>query len=245
MHFINTMKKRYENDLSMIVKFHNHEFEQQLINDRKIVPSASTIKVVIMGTAFEKLYDQFDQQVEISQENSVPYSLSIELDNRRYSIHDLIYLMIVVSDNSAANTLIDLLGMDSINEYALKMGLESTRLNRKFMDMESKDRGIDNWTTLNDLVTFIEAIRLDKIPHSDEMTQILRNNRDRMFLGRFNSEDDFLAHKSGLNHDCYLDVGFDESMTIGVAVTGRHSEIEAGQIIGNIYKWYKKENEHV
>ena len=245
MHFINTLKKRYENDLSMIVKFHNQEFDEESINDSKVVPSASTIKAIIMGNAFEKLYDQFDHQVEISKENSVPYSLSIELRNRSYSIYDLIYLMIVVSDNSAANTLIDLLGMDSINEYAVKMGLESTQLNRKFMDMESKNRGIDNWTSLNDLVTFIEAIRLNKIPHSDEMTQILQNNRDRMFLGRFNGEDDFLAHKSGLNQDCYLDFGFDKYMTIGVAVTGQHSESEAGQIIGNIYKWYKKENDHV
>ncbi len=244
MHFENILNKRYENDLSLIVKFHNQEHGDQMINAHRIVPSASTIKVIIMGLAFERLHDQLDRQVKISEENRVPYSLSIELRERTYSIHDLIYLMIVVSDNAAANTLIDLLGMDSINDYAIKLGLGNTRLNRKFMDMESKSKGIDNWTSLNDLITFTEALRLNEIEYSEEMIEILKKNRARMFLARFNEEDDFLAHKTGSNQDCYLDFGFDENITIAVAVTGQHTESEAGQIIGNIYKWYKKENLH-
>ena len=54
------------------------------------------------------------------------------------SVQDLIYLMIVVSDNTATNTLIDHFGLQHINLFIQEtLQCEQTQLNRYMMDAEA------------------------------------------------------------------------------------------------------------
>jgi len=67
------------------------------------------------------------------------------------SWNDIMKLMISVSDNTATNAIIDLLGMERINAFFRDIGLFSTELQRKMMDLEAVKAGRNNYTTAADM----------------------------------------------------------------------------------------------
>lgn len=101
-------------------------------NDKK--QSASLIKLFIMATAYD----------EIEKGNLV--SSEVESD---------IHQMIIVSDNNAANRMIDRLGFSKINEYIRNNGYSNTEINRKML--ASADNG-DNYTSTRDVARLLEKI---------------------------------------------------------------------------------------
>jgi beta-lactamase class A len=230
----------FSDKVSLMLKEHHNSGEGIVHNATLVIPSASTIKVLIMACAMERYEKQLDMKIKISKVNVVAYSLSTEMMQREYSIYDLIVLMIDVSDNSAANQLIDLLGMAAINELAQRIGLENTCLKRKMMDFESKASGFDNVTTASDLFRLAEWIRMGKLKGYEKMIEILSQNRDRSMLGRYLEEDEFLAHKTGLNSDVVIDFGFDETQTIAIAVSGDNVEVEGSNLIGKIFRHFRE-----
>ena len=64
--------------------------------------------------------------------------------------------MIAESDNTAANILINAVGMKAINENAKKLGLTSTELNRLMMDEDAIAKGKENYMSANDIATILE-----------------------------------------------------------------------------------------
>ena len=233
-------KEMLRENVSLILKMHNESSIRIEHNASVQIPSASTIKVLIMACAMERFGEELDRRIAIRESNVVEYSLSTEMEQREYSLHDLILLMIDVSDNSAANELIDLLGMDAINHFAAQLGLDCTRISRKMMDLKAKAEGRDNVTCVRDLFNLMEAIRLGNLKGSGKMIEILSRNRDRSMLARFVDEDCFLAHKTGLNHDVVIDFGFDHEMTIAMAVFGKDIEVDGSELIGNAYRHYRE-----
>ncbi len=71
--------------------------------------------------------------------------------------------MISVSDNTAANLLIDRLGMDAVNGGFRELGLSGTVLGRKMLDFEAKKAGKDNFTTAGDMAVVLETLHSGKI----------------------------------------------------------------------------------
>lgn len=59
--------------------------------------------------------------------------------------------MLIQSDNTAANKLIDIVGMDTINEDIQSQGLRNTKLNRKTADERAVSSGVENITSALDL----------------------------------------------------------------------------------------------
>lgn len=113
-----------------------------VINDTPM-QAASLIKLYIMGAVYEN-YDS------LAQSHS-----SDELDNNISS-------MITVSDNDAANTLVNWLGngddgagMAKVNEFCQNHGFTSTQMNR--MLLASSENG-DNYTSVRDCGTFLKEI---------------------------------------------------------------------------------------
>lgn len=225
-----------ERDISIMVQPHGEGNRGWAWQADRVIPSASTIKMVIMAAAYASGEDLKDIRKRVSPGNRVAYSLSCEMDQSTYSLRDLTYLMMVVSDNAAANELIDWLGFDRINAFARRSGLQETRLQRKFMDLEAKRRGVDNTTSVRDLCRLLETIRQGDLEGSDEMMKMLENNRDRTMMGRYLPEDLYLAHKTGLNHDCVIDAGLDEKRTLAIAVFGDGCEVTGSERIGRLYR---------
>lgn len=92
-----------------------------------------------------------------------------ELNNREYTLFELLVAMLIQSDNTAANKLINIIGMDKINDDIQLQGLKNTRLNRLTSDDNVDNNGVENITSALDLA------------------QIWRNLDNAAFLNKNNS----------------------------------------------------------
>ena len=66
-------------------------------------------------------------------------------------VFELMVAMLIQSDNTAANKIIDLVGMDKINETIKEFGMKNTELNRKTADERNFKSDVENYTTAYDL----------------------------------------------------------------------------------------------
>lgn len=75
-------------------------------------------------------------------------------------LRELMYMAICMSDNNAANTLIDLAGFDAVNDTMAELGMLDSELGRRILGRPPapEDSWRENWTTPADLVTLFEAI---------------------------------------------------------------------------------------
>lgn len=112
--------------------------EKLVHNDHEIFPTASCIKIPILVELCRQVLENkitWEERVVIEEKQQVPGTGVIKdlrpgLD---LSICDLATLSVTVSDNSAANILIDVLGEDAINECISHLGMTNTRLETKFV----------------------------------------------------------------------------------------------------------------
>ncbi|MDQ2663345.1 MAG: class A beta-lactamase-related serine hydrolase [Candidatus Eremiobacteraeota bacterium] len=144
-------------------------------NERVSFPSASTIKVVIMLAAFRAAEHD-------------PSALHAPVRGSSSTVLGLIYPMIRVSDNNAANLLISHLGFDAINRSARAAGMSRTHLRRHFLDYSAIVHHSDNRTTAADLGLLMfhiergarEGLRTVASPaHCKTMIDILLGQTDR------------------------------------------------------------------
>lgn len=175
------------------------------------VTSASTIKVPILLTAMEAveagrlgLY----QPVPVPERDILPDTTVFEPENRRetYPLLELLYWMITVSDNTATNALIDLLGMEAVNDLCRRWGAEHTCLRRKMLDFEAQAAGRDNVTTALDQYKFYAGL-LERTRRERPgvwmlaLDTLLRQRCQDAFLRYLNGPEVTVAHKTGgLDH---------------------------------------------
>jgi beta-lactamase class A len=96
-------------------------------------PTASTIKVFILLELMRRVHRgdfRLDEHISIRTEQLVGGSgvLKELSGGLSMTLRDVATLMIVLSDNTATNVLIDLLGLDAINDTIKGFGLATTRL---------------------------------------------------------------------------------------------------------------------
>lgn len=126
-------------------------------NAHREMAAASTIKVLLLEALLEEKVS-WRETIAPRAEEKVPYSLVSLLDNPLWSVGDLARLMILDSDNTATNLLVDRLGMERINGAAVSLGLEGTRFRRKMMDLDAARAGRENVTTLSDQARLYESL---------------------------------------------------------------------------------------
>jgi beta-lactamase class A len=123
-------------------------------------PTASTIKLTILYELFKQADEgriNLDEARPLDRTHAVPGGLLYELTTPSLSLRDLAVAMILQSDNTAANILIDRLGMDAINKRSAGLGLRDTRLRRRMIDIDAARRGDENTSTPADLATMMLA----------------------------------------------------------------------------------------
>jgi beta-lactamase class A len=143
--------------------------------------SASLIKLPIMTCALEKVARgqlSLEQRFELKTDDVVTGTgvlLALQ-QGLELTLHDLLTLMIIVSDNTATNMLIDILGQDAINAYFQHLGLSQTKLVGKlqlpdYKQNEAQRRGARNSTCAADMLGLL--VRLEHrelLP--DDLTKI-------------------------------------------------------------------------
>lgn len=112
-------------------------------NNNGPMVSASVIKVFIMSYIYE---NQIEAQMTAAGE----------------TLGSLTQRMIQVSDNYATNVIIEHLGMETLNNYFKAAGYPSTQLQRKMVDEQARSLGKENYTSLEDAMTFLKKIYQNK-----------------------------------------------------------------------------------
>jgi len=152
--------------------------------ERTTFPTASTIKLAVVYELFAQLAERkidLDEPIVLDRSKAVGGTgVLLHLGTPTLSIHDYATLMVVVSDNTATNVLIDRLGMDRVNRRLQGLGLADTRLRRRMMDAEAARRGDENVSTPDDLVRLLQA--LQKMPGAVELLQKPKESRLRRGL---------------------------------------------------------------
>jgi len=123
--------------------------ESSGINEDLVFPTASAIKVSILMEVFRqasaKKFALTDMRT-IEPRNIVGGSgvLKDLPDPVSLSIRNLCVLMMLLSDNTATNTILELVTLKSVNTTMQSLGFNNTRVQRKMMDMAAAGRGEEN-----------------------------------------------------------------------------------------------------
>ncbi len=128
------------------------------------MPTASLIKFPVMIAAYEAVDKgklSLDDMIELKKDDQVPGSgilTSHFSPGTKISLRDAIHLMIVYSDNTATNLVLDKLGLPATNECMERLGCPETQINSKVFRRDtsiaperSKKFGLGS-TTARDMV---------------------------------------------------------------------------------------------
>ncbi|MCA9737705.1 MAG: serine hydrolase [Gemmatimonadetes bacterium] len=135
-----------------------------------VFPQASAIKVMLLLELFRRAEEEPDllgRRVEMTDAVRTGGSGVLHLltdGGSALSLEDHAIYMIVYSDNTATNVLIDALGMDATNALAAQLGAPDTKLQRKMIRPEESARGNENLSTPRDAVRVMERIHRCDLP---------------------------------------------------------------------------------
>ena len=118
-------------------------------NDSVLFPQASAIKIPILMEVYRQAAEgaiDLNRPVSVSAATRVGGSGVLQFlgTTSQFTVRDLCVLMIVLSDNTATNMVIDMVGMENINRMLQSNGLHHTRLRRRMMDLAASGRGDEN-----------------------------------------------------------------------------------------------------
>jgi beta-lactamase class A len=207
------------------------------------VPTASTIKLPIMVELFAEAEEgklDWNQKLELTDRDKVSGTgvLTELSDGDLLPIRDLVHLMIVISDNTATNLILDRIGGNAVNQRMAQLGLKQTAVMRKIMQTkpesftdEGRKPGNDRWGTgrscPRDMVVLMEKLyrgQLVSKPASEEMITVLKRQRDLQGVGR-DMKDTVIASKSG---------ALDHLISEVAIVYSRHGAVAMGITVNNI-----------
>ena len=134
------------------------------VNADEVFPTASVIKIPVLM--------EFYQQAEHGSLD--PYAVRRLVDAEKVSgsgvlqflmanstslaLEDYVRLMVNLSDNTATNVMIDLVGMSNVNTLLDSLGLKKTRLLRKMQDKDVDPDLVENLSTPKELSMLLERL---------------------------------------------------------------------------------------
>jgi beta-lactamase class A len=125
-------------------------------------PTASTIKIAVLYELFKQVDAgrlELDQVKPLDKRHMVGGAGTLQhLTAPALSLRDHAILMILQSDNTATNVVIDAVGMDAVTARMTALGLSQTRLQRRMMDLEAARQGRENLSSPADLARLVELL---------------------------------------------------------------------------------------
>jgi beta-lactamase class A len=188
----------------------------------KPMPTASLIKVAIMVEAYWQAHEKktdLTQHVKLEKDDRVPgagiltYHFS---DSASFPLRDAIRLMIVYSDNTATNLVLDRIGLPATAARMETLGLKETKIHSKVYKREtsvfperSKLYGLGS-TTAKEMVQLLELIETGKVVSPEackQMLEHLKANNDKDMMVRNLPAGTIVAHKTGAVSNARTDAG--------------------------------------
>lgn len=213
-------------------------------NPDERVRTASTIKLPIMAAVFHLVQEgkaRWDETLPLREEDKVSgsgvlreFSTGLQLPMR-----DVVRMMIVVSDNTATNMVLERVTADAVNDFSASLGLKDTLSLRKVRGDGNQLKAPSGWSkagmgeenrrfglgvsTSRDMVTLLEKLERGEVVSpeaSREMLAVLERQQDKGGIGR-RLGDLRVASKSGALDALRSDVGivYSPGGRIAMAIT--------------------------
>jgi beta-lactamase class A len=197
--------------------------EEFYLNADEVMPTASLIKLPVMVETYWQADAgkvKLDTSVTLKKDDKVPGSGILTghfSDGATFPLRDAVRLMIVFSDNTATNLVLDQIGIPSTNERMEKLGLKNTKINAKVFKgsttsiapERTKKYGLGS-TTAREMVQLLELIEGGKAATPaacKEMLGHLRACDDKEKMTRFLPPGTVVAHKTGSVNASKTDAG--------------------------------------
>ncbi len=129
--------------------------------DSQVFPTASTIKLGILYELFRQADEgrlRLDEELRLNRARAVPGGILFQLRTPVLSMLDYANLMVIESDNTATNVLIEKLGMAAVTARMAGLGLQNTRLRRYMIDTEAARQGRENVSTPAELARLLGVL---------------------------------------------------------------------------------------
>jgi len=178
--------------------------------------AASVIKIPILIETFRQMREGMlkkDQLYVLKEGDKMPSCgcLNRMHEGMNLTVQDLYNLMIILSDNTATNILIKLLGgMGAINDSLAGMGYRTCRVNRLLFDAEASARGVENYVSGTEIADMLEKMYRGELideASSQEMLEILKSQRLKNKIPFYFQGCVPIAHKTGEDDSITHDVG--------------------------------------
>ncbi len=146
--------------------------ERWAVRDNLHFPQASAIKIPILLELFRRAESEPEllaKRVEMTDAVRTLGSGVLRYltdGGSSLSLEDYSIYMILYSDNTGTNVLIDELGIDAINALSASLGAGQTLLQRKMIRPDQSAIGNDNLSTPRDAATIMEKIASCELPIS-------------------------------------------------------------------------------
>jgi beta-lactamase class A len=194
-------------------------------------PSASVIKVPIAMALYADAADgRVDLGAQVATGERVEGSgvLRDLRDAQTLSLRDLAALMMVLSDNTATNRVIENLGMERVTARMAEWGISTTALRRRMFDFDAAERGLENVATARELVDLLARLVAGECRDratSDTVLALMERCEDDRKLRRFLAPNTKVPSKSGTLDASLNDVAVFRGPAAAVAVAAFTSEV--------------------
>jgi beta-lactamase class A len=170
------------------------------LNPDERVRTASTIKIAVMIEAFARVAEgkaKWTDEVVLTKEKKVSGSgILNELSNGlKLTLRDAVNLMMMISDNTATNLVLDVLTTDAVNARMESLGFKQIKIMRKVgsggestagKDPENKKYGL-GMSTPREMVLVMEKLERGEVisaAASKDMIDLMKREQDRNAIGR-------------------------------------------------------------
>ncbi len=176
---------QFKGKVSMYAKNLDTGETYQLGGDDR-VPTASTIKIAVLIEAYGRVAEgkaKWTDELVLTKDKKVGGAGILQefSDGLRLPLRDAVNLMMILSDNTATNLVIDVLSADAVNARMDSLGFKETRLMRRVFGggvsvegqkEENKRFGLGR-TTTHEMVTIVEKLERGEIINAQASKEML------------------------------------------------------------------------
>jgi len=169
----------------------------------RLYPAASVIEIPILMTVYADAAEgrlSLDERLAAGGHRAGTGVLGHVPGVVDRTIRDHATLMIIVSDNTSTNRLMERVGVERIAQRMGEWGCVGTRLRRKMFDFRAAERGLDNVATPREvaglLVRLLRGELIDRATF-DAVLGVLEQTQDDALIRRYLPARTRVAHKTG------------------------------------------------
>lgn len=219
---LETLAKAHKGKVAIAVK-HLDTGESFFLNADEPLPTASLIKLPVMIEVYQQVAEgtlKLSDPVTLRKEDKVQGSGILTdhfSDGATFPLRDAVRLMIVFSDNTATNLVLDKIGIKATADRMEAWGFPNTKIHAKVFrgsttsvfPERTKQFGLGS-TTAREMIGLLEKLHHGKLVSPEackEMLEHLKKCEDKEKFPRFLPAKTVIAHKTGSVSDARTDAG--------------------------------------